>query len=83
MRGTMLWFNEVKDLGLISTDAGERLSVHGAGFAGGARPEGRCAGRAVEFRVREQARAREAADVVFVPDDAPRRARMRYRAGRG
>src|SRR6266542_2202421 len=37
MQGTMLWFNEAEDFGFILTDEGERLSVLGEGFAGGAR----------------------------------------------
>ena len=49
MRGTMLWFNEVKDLGFIQTEEGERLSVLGTGFAEGKRPEGRCAEAVVSF----------------------------------
>ena len=31
MRGEMLWFNDVKDLGFILTEEGERLSVLGPG----------------------------------------------------
>ena len=42
MRGKMLWFNEKKDLGIIRTDEGERLSVLGPAFTGGKRPQGRC-----------------------------------------
>ena len=82
MRGTMLWFNEVKDFGFISTDEGERLYVHGSGFANGARPEGRCAGRVVAFEVAGESEERAAQQVEFLPDDAPRRARMRH-GGRG
>jgi hypothetical protein len=51
MRGKMLWFNEKKDLGFILTDEGERLSVLGPAFAGGGRPEGRCAQMEVEFQI--------------------------------
>ena len=81
MNGTMLWFNGVKDLGFISTEEGERLCVHGSGFAA-ARPERRCAGTAVSFRVIGAGSTRRAEDVVFVPDVAQRRARRRHR-GRG
>jgi hypothetical protein len=49
MRGKMLWFNEVKDLGFILTEEGERLSVLGDGFAGGKRLRGRCAQLEVSF----------------------------------
>ncbi len=82
MRGTMLWFNEVKDLGFIQTEEGERLSVLGTGFAGGKRPEGRCAEAVVSFEVAVTDAGREAQNVVFVTESAPRRARLRHRGGR-
>jgi hypothetical protein len=82
MQGTMLWFNEVKDLGFIRTEEGERLSVLGSGFAGGTRPQGRCAEAVVTFDVNE-ADGRHAVDVVFVPEVAARRARLRHRGIRG
>lgn len=78
VRGKMLWFNEVKDFGFISTDEGERLYVHGTGFAGGTRPQGRCAGMLVEFHVREDEGGRKAAQVALVPEVAQRRARRRH-----
>jgi cold shock CspA family protein len=79
MRGEMLWFNEVKDLGFIRTDEGERLSVLGPAFAGGERPKGRCASAAVTFEIDETDGDRQAANVVLLPDASPRRARMRTR----
>jgi cold shock CspA family protein len=82
MRGTMLWFNEKKDLGFIRTDEGERLSVLGSAFAGGNRPQGRCATRVVSFEINDTAAERQAENVVFLEEDAPRRARMRHRAVR-
>ncbi len=82
MRGTMIWFNEVKDLGFIQTEEGERLSVLGTGFAGGKRPEGRCADAVVSFDVAVTDAGREAQNVVFVTEVAPRRARLRHRGGR-
>ena len=78
MRGTMLWFNQVKDLGVITTEAGERLGVDGSDFSEGERPNGRCAGAAVTFRVTGLDGERKATDVSFVPEVAPRRARMRH-----
>jgi cold shock CspA family protein len=84
MHGTMLWFNQVKDLGVIAPEGGEGLRVYGSDFAEGERPTGRCAGAAVTFRVTEQDEERKATDVSFVPEVAPRRARMRharYRSG--
>jgi cold shock CspA family protein len=78
MRGTMLWFNETKDLGFISTEDGEQLRVHGGGFVPGAIPKGRCAGAVVTFRVAEEEDARKAEDVSFVQEVAPRRARLRH-----
>jgi cold shock CspA family protein len=82
MRGTMIWFNEVKDLGFIQTEEGERLSVRGTGFAGGKRPQGRCADSVVSFDLTVTDAGREAENVVFVTEAAPRRARLRHRGGR-
>ncbi len=78
MRGTMLWFNEEKDHGYISTETGERLYVAGAGFADGHRPRGRCAGSPVEFQVTAYEGAREAGGCVTVEEVAPPRARRRH-----
>ena len=78
MRGTMLWFNEVKDFGFIETDEGERLYVHGSGFYNGTRLEGRCKGFPVEFTVTETEGLRKAEEVKLVEDVAPRRARRRH-----
>jgi cold shock CspA family protein len=79
MRGTMLWFNEAKDYGYISTEEGERLYVHGTGFTAGLRPKGRCAGLAVAFRVAEDGGDRRAEESVLVQEVAPRRARRHHR----
>ena len=82
MRGRMLWFNEAEDYGFILTEEGERLSVLGSGFAGGTRPEGRCARTVVTFELKEtEAGGRQAQDVVFVREVAARRARLRHRGG--
>jgi hypothetical protein len=73
MRGTMLWFNETKDLGALRTDEGDRMDVSGAAFLAGEKPQGRCAGKTVEFE-------RGAAGIdrlEFVEDSIPRRARLR------
>jgi hypothetical protein len=75
VRGTMLWFNEDKDLGALRTDAGERLEVPGTAFDLGERPSGRCAGRAIEFDSVAGAVTR----LAFVPEPNPRRARPRHR----
>jgi hypothetical protein len=82
MRGKMLWFNEVKDLGFILTDEGERLSVLGPGFAEGERPEGRCAHTIVSFVIDERDGERQAEKVTFVPAESMRRARLRSRGAR-
>jgi cold shock CspA family protein len=76
MRGTMLWFNGDKDLGVIEAADGEQLPVQGADFATGTRPEGRCRGTMVEFDVVE-GEERHATGVRLVLDAAPRRARRR------
>jgi cold shock CspA family protein len=78
MRGTMLWFNEVKDLGVITTEEGDGVRVLGADFTNGERPKRRCAGTEVRFGVIGQGDARRATDVSFVPEIAPRRARLRH-----
>jgi hypothetical protein len=72
-RGTMLWFNEVKDLGALRTDDGERLDVPGTAFAPGEKPVGGCAGKAIEF----DARGGVISGLAFLPELSPRRARMR------
>jgi cold shock CspA family protein len=82
MRGTMVWFNEEKGYGYISTDTGERLYVSQGGFADGKAPQGRCAGLAVEFEIVTTDERREAAGSVLVEEIQPPRARMRHRAGR-
>jgi cold shock CspA family protein len=82
MRGTMLWFNQTKDHGFLSTEEGERLYVHGTGFADGLRPEGRCAGLEVSFEVSEENSVRQATDCKFVEKVSPRRARLRHGGSR-
>jgi cold shock CspA family protein len=81
--GKMLWFNEVKDFGFISTEAGERLYVDGTGFVEGERPKGRCAGSVVSFHVAEEGGERRAEQTVLEPESSPRRARRHHGAGRG
>jgi hypothetical protein len=82
MRGTMLWFNEAKDTGFIHTDEGERLSAPGDGFAGGVRPQGRCARAVVSFELTDIEGVRRADNVVLVAEESPRRARRRTRSAR-
>jgi cold shock CspA family protein len=78
----MIWFNNAKDLGFIATAKGERLSVQGEDFKDGSRPQGRCGGREVAFRVVGEGPEARAVDVVFVDEAAPRRARARRSTGR-
>jgi hypothetical protein len=75
VRGTMLWFNEDKDLGALRTDEGDRHEVPGTAFGPGEKPIGRCAGRAIEF----DSVAGVVTRLAFVPEPNPRRARMRHR----
>ena len=83
MRGTLLWFNEAKNHGFISTEEGERLYVHGSAFAGGNGIAGRCKGLAVSFEVAVDDGVRCATGVSLVPVVAPGRARLRHgRSGR-
>lgn len=81
MRGEMLWFNEVKDRGFIMTEQGERLAVAGEGFAEGEKPVGRCAHKVVTFEIDDDG-GRQARNVVFEPEVAARRARMRGHGSR-
>ena len=74
-RGTMLWFNEVKDLGALRTDGGVRIEVPGEAFSAGEKPSGRCAGLEIEFQVLSS----QVSGIAFVPVVAPRRARRRSR----
>ena len=73
--GTMLWFNEAKDLGALQMALGERVEVLGTAFLPGEKPVGRCSGRAVEFETVEGTVTR----VAFLPEPNPRRARLRHR----
>ena len=75
-RGTMLWFNEVKDLGSLRTEDGVRIEVPGEAFSDGERPRGRCAGLEVQFQVLTD----EISGIAFVPVVPARRARMRRRS---
>jgi CspA family cold shock protein len=82
MRGKMAWFNEEKGHGYITADTGERVYVSEAGFTGGNAPKGRCAGLEVEFEIVTNGESSQAVRSVLVEEDAPPRARRRYRAGR-
>jgi hypothetical protein len=77
MRGTMLWFNEVKDFGMILGDDGERLPVSGPDFTEGKRPQGRCSKAPVSFEVSDTGK-RTATRVALVPDEPHGRARLRH-----
>ena len=85
MQGTMLWFNETDDFGFISSEDGTRVLVRGGSFVDGGRPEGRCAGRPVTFRLSADGDddGPSAEEVVLVSDVAPRRARLRHRGRSG
>jgi hypothetical protein len=83
MRGRMLWFNRPKGYGFIMTDEGERLAVAGDGFAPGERPTGRCAELVVSFEIDDSGGDRAAQNVVFEPEPAVRRARLRRGGGFG
>jgi cold shock CspA family protein len=77
MRGKMIWFNEEKNHGFISTDEGERLYVHGSGFTD-APPVGPCNGLNVEFHIAgDEEAGRRAEGARIIADPVPRRARRR------
>ena len=73
MRGTMLWFNSEKDLGVLQTIEGERVHVPGWAFVAGEKPVGRCAGMPIEF----DSRGGDVIEIAFVQEPSPRRARIR------
>lgn len=73
--GTMLWFNEEKDLGALRTADGERLELPGSAFANGAKPVGRCAGLPVELDLHDGV----VTHIAFIEDQPQRRARTRSR----
>ena len=75
VRGTMLWFNDAKDLGALQTDVGDRIDVPGTAFLPGEKPLGRCAGKSVEFEWLEGG----ISALAFVPELDQRRARLRRR----
>jgi hypothetical protein len=75
VRGKMLWFNAVKDLGALRTEDGERIEVPGTAFLQGEKPVGRCAGKEVEFEALDD----QVTSLAFLPDSSPRRARLRRR----
>jgi len=77
MLGTMLWFNEARDVGCILTNDNDRIPVLGSAFADGVKPKGRCARAQVVFEIRELAGERRAENVAFVREISPRRARRR------
>jgi hypothetical protein len=75
IRGTMLWFNAAKDVGVLEAGDGERIEVPGSAFLPGEKPVGRCAGKAIEFEPGEDAVTR----VAFLSEPNQRRARRRRR----
>jgi cold shock CspA family protein len=77
MRGEMVWFNEAKEHGFITTEDGERLYVHQNGFQSGMVPVGRCAGRVVTFERVEDDTGIRAVEVAFLDEADARRARPR------
>jgi hypothetical protein len=77
MHGTMMWFNEVKDSGMVLSDDGERLTVRGCDFTDGKRPQGRCAESPVSFEANGEGE-RTAIGVALLPETPQRRARPRH-----
>ncbi len=82
MKGKMLWFNAETGVGLIETDAAERLHVTHSGFRPGQAPSGRCAGREVTFDRIVKGGEPTAVNVSFPSEATPRRARTRTSARR-
>ena len=79
MEGELLWFNEVRQDGMIRTDDGGEISVLGRAFPNGRGPVGRCGGMRVRFDRVTAAEGAKAVSVSYVPAELPRRARRRGR----
>jgi hypothetical protein len=77
MHGELLWFNETRQDGLITTSDGEKIRVQGSGFLDGQVPVGRCAGTAVTFEIEGTGEDARAVSVAVLDIPASRRARMR------
>ena len=82
VQGTMLWFNEVKDFGVIETDEDGRFEVCGEDFEPGHKPVGRCKGTPVTFTASGEIEQRRALEVSVIPERDTRRARS-HRRGAG
>ncbi len=76
LRGKMLWFNEEKNHGVITSEEAERLTVDGSAFEDKP-PQGRCSGLVVEFDLEEGDDGPRAARVRVVDEPVGRRARRR------
>jgi hypothetical protein len=76
MRGTMIYFNEEKDVGYIRSVEGERVQVVRDDFLPGQAPVGRCNGLEVEFSLGDGEEP-AALEVSVVDQGNPRRARRR------
>lgn len=81
MQGTMLWFNDVKDLGVIETEEDGRFDVFGEDFEPGHKPVGRCKGTPVTFTAADDDEQRRALHVSVVPEPITKRARSHRRGG--
>ena len=81
MQGTMIWFNEAKGHGFIRTEDDERLYVARSGFLPGQEPRPRCKGHTVTFDREMHDDDAFAANVSFVVQEDPRRARIRSSRG--
>jgi cold shock CspA family protein len=77
MHGTMIYFNEEKDVGYIRSDEGERVQVLRDDFLPGHAPVGRCNGLEVEFSLGDDGEEPAALEVSVVDHGNPRRARRR------
>ncbi len=76
LRGKMLWFNEAKNQGIISTEDAERLPVDGSAFVDEP-PQGSCSGLVVEYDLETTDDGPRAARVRVILDPIARRARRR------
>lgn len=76
LRGKMLWFNQEKNHGVITTAEAERLPVNGGAFEGEP-PQGPCSGLVVEYDLEAGDDGPRAGRARLVPEPVGRRARRR------
>lgn len=79
MRGTLLWFSDTKDQGMLTTEDGDRIPVPGHAFCGDRGEAGRRRGLPVRYELASNGSEPSVASVSLLPSVEPRRARRHSR----